>query len=153
VGETVMWTASARRSTRETARGGEDTGDGVRGEDRRDGLEPAQAAIRAGAHVDVVDPAEKVGSARGSPGSACPRHDCRTQRGADTAASAGRADAPAPRPGLRWADLLRRVYDIDMRTCPNCGQGRLEPIATILDPDAIARILAAMALQPRAPPG
>jgi hypothetical protein len=88
-----------------------------------------------------------------SPGSACPRHDCRTQRGADAAASAGRADAPAPRPGLRWADLLRRVYDIDMRTCPNCGQGRLEPIATILDPDAIARILAAMALQPRAPPG
>jgi hypothetical protein len=54
---------------------------------------------------------------------------------------------------LRWADLLRRVYDIDMRTCPNCGQGRLEPIATILDPDVIARILAAMALQPRAPPG
>jgi hypothetical protein len=71
----------------------------------------------------------------------------------DAAASAGRADAPAPRPGLRWADLLRRIYDIDMHTCPNCGQGRLEPIATILDPDAIARILAAMALQPRAPPG
>jgi hypothetical protein len=42
----------------------------------------------------------------------------------------------APRPGLRWADLLRRVYDIDISTCPNCGQGRLEPIATILDPDA-----------------
>ena len=88
-----------------------------------------------------------------SPGSACPRHDGRTQRGADAAASAGRADAPALRPGLRWADLMRRVYDIDISTCPNCGQGRLEPIATILDPDAIARILAAMALQPRAPPG
>jgi len=27
------------------------------------------------------------------------------------------------------------------RTCPNCGLGTLEPIATILDPDAIARIL------------
>jgi hypothetical protein len=39
--------------------------------------------------------------------------------------------------------------------CPNCGQGRLEPIATILDPDVIARILAAMdrfARAPRAPP-
>ena len=45
-------------------------------------------------------------------------------------------------------DLLRRVYDIDIRTCPNCGQGRLEPIATILDPDVIVRILGAMALQP-----
>ncbi len=71
-----------------------------------------------------------------SPGSARPRHDCRTQRGADAAASVGRADAPASRSGLRWADLLRRVYDIDMRTSLNCGQGRREPIATILDPDA-----------------
>jgi hypothetical protein len=53
---------------------------------------------------------------------------------------------------LRWADLLRRVYDIDISTCPNYGQSRLKPIATILDPDAVARILAAMALQPRAPP-
>jgi hypothetical protein len=55
-----------------------------------------------------------------------------------------------PRVGLRWADLLRRIYDVDMRTCRNCGLGSLELIATILDPDAIARILAAMALQPRA---
>ncbi|MFM7414258.1 MAG: hypothetical protein ACKO51_00450 [Alphaproteobacteria bacterium] len=59
---------------------------------------------------------------------------------------------PNPRLGSRWADLLRRVYDIDMRTCPNCGQGRLEPIATILDPDVIARILAAMDRFARAPP-
>jgi hypothetical protein len=58
-----------------------------------------------------------------------------------------------PRPGLRWADLLRRIYDIDMRSCPNCGPGRLEPIATILDPDAIARILTAMDRFARAPPG
>ena len=87
-----------------------------------------------------------------APGSARPRHDCRPSGGADAAASVGRADAPAPRPGLRWADLLRRVYDIDMRTCPNCGQGRLEPIATILDPDVIARILAAIDRFARAPP-
>ena len=60
-----------------------------------------------------------------------------------------------PRPGQACAGQIScaLVYDIDMRTCPNCGQGRLEPIATILDPDVIARILAAMALQPRAPPG
>jgi hypothetical protein len=44
------------------------------------------------------------------------------------------------------------VYDIDMRTCPNCGLGTLEPIATILARDAIDRILAAIGLQPRAPP-
>ena len=60
-----------------------------------------------------------------------------------------------PRPGRACAGptCCALVYDIDISTCPNCGQGRLEPIATILDPDAIARILAAMALQPRAPPG
>jgi hypothetical protein len=40
-----------------------------------------------------------------------------------------------------------------MRTCPNCGLGTLEPIATILDPDAIARILAAIGRRSRAPPG
>jgi hypothetical protein len=49
--------------------------------------------------------------------------------------------------------LLRRVYDIDMPTCPNCGLGRLKPIATILDPNAIARILAAMDRFECAPPG
>jgi hypothetical protein len=54
---------------------------------------------------------------------------------------------------VRRIDLLRQSYDIDMRTCPNCSLGGLEPIATILDPDVIARILGVMALQPRAPPG
>jgi len=53
---------------------------------------------------------------------------------------------------LRWAARRRRINDIDRRTCPNCGLGTLEPIATILARDAIARILAAMGLQPRAPP-
>jgi hypothetical protein len=38
-----------------------------------------------------------------------------------------------------------------MRTCPNCGLGRLEPIATIFDPNAIAHILAAMGRGTRAP--
>jgi hypothetical protein len=40
------------------------------------------------------------------------------------------------------------VYDIDRRTCPNCGLGTLEPIATIRSRDAIDRILAAMARGP-----
>jgi hypothetical protein len=54
---------------------------------------------------------------------------------------------------LRWADLLRRVYDIDRRSYPNCDLGPLEPIATILDPAAIARILDAIGRRSRAPPG
>jgi molybdopterin-guanine dinucleotide biosynthesis protein A len=75
----------------------------------------------------------------------------RIERGAYGQCADCGADIPFDR--LLVEHLLRRIYDIDMHTCPNCDQGRLEPIATILDPDAIARILAAMALQPRAPPG
>jgi hypothetical protein len=58
-----------------------------------------------------------------------------------------------PGPGLRWADLLRRVYDIDMPSCPNCGLETLEPIPTIFDPDAFPRILDAIGRRSRAPPG
>jgi hypothetical protein len=68
------------------------------------------------------------------------------------AGASGMEATAAPRPVLRWADLLRRVYDIDRRTCPNCGLGTLEPIASILDPDAIARILDAISRRSRAPP-
>jgi hypothetical protein len=50
---------------------------------------------------------------------------------------------------LRRADLVRRIYDIDMRTCPHCGRGTLEPIATILDPEAVASILADMGCVPQ----
>jgi hypothetical protein len=88
-------------------------------------------------------------SARRAPG--CHDRADRDAAAAGTGASGKKATA-APRPGLRWADLLRRVYDIDIRTCPNCGLGTLEPIATILDPDAIARILAAIGRRSRAPP-
>jgi hypothetical protein len=40
-----------------------------------------------------------------------------------------------------------------MHTCPNCGLGRLEPVATILAPDPIAGILAATGRFARAAPG
>jgi len=53
-----MRTASGRGRTRRPSEAfhcGVDAGGDVRVEDRRDGLEPALAAIRAGAHVDVVD--------------------------------------------------------------------------------------------------
>jgi hypothetical protein len=59
----------------------------------------------------------------------------------------------APVLGLRWADLRRRVYDIDRRSSPNRGLGPPEPIATILAPDAVARILDAIGRRSRAPPG
>ncbi len=68
------------------------------------------------------------------------------------AGASGTKAISASRPGPRWADLLRRVYDIDRRICPNCGLGTFEHIATILAPDAIARILDFVGRRSRAPP-
>jgi hypothetical protein len=53
-------TASARRRAGLEGHGAEDAGDDVRVEDRRDGLEPALAAIRAGAHVEVKNRVEQA---------------------------------------------------------------------------------------------
>jgi hypothetical protein len=33
---------------------------------------------------------------------------------------------------ISWARLLKRVFDIDMQHCPNCGAGELRIIAAIL---------------------
>ena len=50
-----------------------------------------------------------------------------------------------------WARLLKRVFDIDIEHCPNCG-GALKIIAAIEDPPVILRILARLGLPTRAPP-
>ncbi|MGH8650783.1 MAG: IS91 family transposase, partial [Gammaproteobacteria bacterium] len=53
---------------------------------------------------------------------------------------------------ISWARLLKRVFDIDIEHCPNCG-GTLTIIAALLDPTAIAQILVCfLGLSARAPP-
>ena len=52
---------------------------------------------------------------------------------------------------IRWAQLLKRVFDIDIEHCSHCG-GPLTIIAAILDPAAIAKILSHLGLPIRAPP-
>lgn len=47
--------------------------------------------------------------------------------------------------------LLRRVFDLDMETCPNCG-GPVKIIAAIEDPSAIKKILTHLGLSPHPPP-
>ncbi|HEY5647201.1 MAG TPA: transposase [Pseudomonadales bacterium] len=59
---------------------------------------------------------------------------------------------------MTWIQRLKRMFSIDIETCPKCG-GRLRVIACIEDPDVVATILehvrapeATEPSQPRAPP-
>jgi hypothetical protein len=56
--------------------------------------------------------------------------------------------SPPARPkrrSWRWAELMSRVFAIDVLACPRCG-GRLRLLATIAHPEAIRRILAHLGL-------
>jgi hypothetical protein len=53
---------------------------------------------------------------------------------------------------ISWARLLKRVFDIDMQQCPNCGAGELKIIAAILDRPVIEKILTHLGLDPQPPP-
>ena len=52
---------------------------------------------------------------------------------------------------MRWAHLLKRVFDIDIEHGPRCG-GALKIIAAIEEPGVIVRILTHLSLPARAPP-
>jgi hypothetical protein len=52
----------------------------------------------------------------------------------------------------RVARLLKRVLDIDMQHCPNCGGGELKIIAAILERPVIQKILGHLGLDPQPPP-
>ena len=60
-----------------------------------------------------------------------------------------RLAALVPRP--RRARLLKRVFEIDLEHCPQCG-GDLKIIAAIEEPAVIVRILTHLGLPARAPP-
>ena len=72
---------------------------------------------------------------------------------------AGASGAAAPESGcaharlvrISWARLLKRVFQIDLGHCPNCG-GQRKIIAAILEAPVIERLLTHLGLQARAPP-
>jgi hypothetical protein len=70
----------------------------------------------------------------------------------------GKIDAEQPTAPMSWMQRLKRVFAIDIETCPECG-GKLRVIACIEDPPLIAKILAHVQQHetligrfPRAPP-
>ena len=52
----------------------------------------------------------------------------------------------------RLMKLLKRVFDIDMRNCPNCGGGELRIIAAMLERPVIEKILSQLGLDPQPSP-
>ena len=70
-----------------------------------------------------------------------------------TAAGPCAVESAQARPGsISWAQLLKRVFDIDMQHCPNCGAGELKIIAAILERPVIHKILKHLGLDPQPPP-
>ena len=76
-------------------------------------------------------------------------------RGTSIPGECATAEAAAARRGWTWAQLMRRAFDLDAQACPNCG-GRLQLIATIVDPRTIRALLLSLGVRAevaeRAPP-
>jgi hypothetical protein len=73
--------------------------------------------------------------------------------------SPGWIDSDNPRAPMTWMQRLKRVFAIDIETCPNCG-GTLRVIACIEEPALIRHILGyvrrrdrSLGIEARAPPG
>jgi hypothetical protein len=76
----------------------------------------------------------------------------------NAAASAVTSQGASQRPGPRrqgrnytWAELMRRVFELDVLECPRC-LGRMEIVAAIHSPQAIRQVLDCLGLPSRAPP-
>ena len=72
---------------------------------------------------------------------------------ASVAASDESAQSPATRHGRNytWAELMKRVWALDVLECPRC-QSRMRIIAAIHPPEAASKILDCLGLPSRAPP-
>ncbi len=131
----------------------------------RDRIVPEPCEARAGPALS--DRCAHAGREQGEPiASRLPHNGATSERGVTARREPGPPDpgerppalsaAPsaASRPRLRrlaWADLLRRVFAIDVLRCPGCG-GRMRILAAIHPPESIAAILECLGLPVRAPP-
>ena len=69
---------------------------------------------------------------------------------AENPEAASGARSPEKPRDRKWADLMRRVFDLDVLACPRCG-GRMSVIATIEAADVLRKILGHLGL-PTDPP-
>ncbi len=63
-------------------------------------------------------------------------------------ARVGKPTAPKRPKSMAWTDLLKRVFKVDVLSCPECG-GRMRIIAVIQQPDAVDAVIAAVILSGR----
>lgn len=118
---------------------------------------------------DAVIPA---GRAASSGSATCSRHPCRREAG-QAGPTSSREQARSPRPTPRsarggsaagkssrslrpsryytWAELMRRVFELDVLECPDC-HGPLRILSAIHPPEATRAILEHLGLPSRAPP-
>ena len=68
-------------------------------------------------------------------------------------ASEGTPSESAPQKSRRmnWAELLARVFKIDMKHCPSCGSENFKPVAAILEAQAVQKILIHLGLPDKPP--
>jgi hypothetical protein len=66
-------------------------------------------------------------------------------------AGAGSRAAPTTRQRLSWAQLLARIFHLDVLWCPRCG-GRRRILSFLTDPPVVRRILTHLGLPTEAPP-
>jgi hypothetical protein len=69
--------------------------------------------------------------------------------GASAVSDAAAATSPGPA-GRRWADLMRRAFEVDVLACPRCG-GRLRLVALLEAGAVTARILRHLRLPSEVP--
>jgi hypothetical protein len=117
-------------------------------------------APRAGRRREVVAqarPAMKTKRSARTTSVTCPSHGTTSRkrhnsaegeapgrRKTDPVASSGRHRIP-------WAELMRRVFDLDVLQCAKCG-ARMLVLDVVLPPDATRELLESLQLPTRAPP-
>ena len=74
---------------------------------------------------------------------------CRTNE--ETPKSGSVKSSSKGRKNYSWAQLMMRVFELDVLACPRCG-GRMRILCAIHPPDAIQKILGCLGLPTRAPP-